>query len=282
MLLESEHDHPENLNAPAAVKQLVAVIGAAAEVIDLEEVSAFKEEAPVTITADTGDSPAPITCRPFMMKYSTDSRAEIRVDLGTHSCTDMRCCAADGCCTLVCMTHGFGEGFEEPYNDDAGFPSRVCQQNGCDVVFCERHFGRMMSECDSCRNISSAEMELEGSGIHLELAKSFFCPSHATVRCNLRYRFDGDKLDEKEAYRERKTVAKDMEYAEQGDAVLGSMGLSADCLFQEIAAKKSKREANDDRRGIGHCSFMLCQECVADKWHRHRCCDDPDDFNTLF
>ena len=120
--------------------------------------------------------------------------------------------------------------------------------------------------------------------MHLELAKSFFCPSHATVRCNLRYRFDfdfGDTLDEEEAYLERKAVAKDREYAEQGDAVLGSMGLSADCLFQEIAAKKFKREANDEKRGIGHCSFMLCQECVADQ-HRHRCCFDPDDFNTLF
>ena len=72
-------------------------------------------------------------------------------------------------------------------------------------------------------------------------------------------------LDEKEANRERNAVAKDRKEAEMGDAILGSMRLSADCLYDEIARKKYKRETIDDRLGIGHCSFKLCQECFADK-----------------
>ncbi len=50
-----------------------------------------------------------------------------------------------------------------------------------------------------------------------------------------------------------------------GDDVLGSMRLSADCLYDEIAWKKYKRETIDDRHGIGHCGFKLCQECFADR-----------------
>jgi hypothetical protein len=218
-----------------------------------------------------------------MMKYSYESCAEKRFELGAHSCKDMRCCTAGGCSTLVCLTHGFGEGFEEPYNDDAVFPSPLCQQNGCDVVFCERHFRLKMTSCNGCENGARATMELEGSGLHPELAKSFFCPAHATVRCNLRYRLDfgfGGMLDEKEANRERNAVAKERKEAEMGDAVLGSMGLSADCLYDENARKKSKRETNDDKRGIGHCSFKLCQECFADHYS-HKCCCDPEDFRTL-
>lgn len=38
-------------------------------------------------------TPAPITCRPFMMKYSYDSCAEMRFDFGEHSCKGMRCTA---------------------------------------------------------------------------------------------------------------------------------------------------------------------------------------------
>jgi len=252
-----------------------------AEVVDPAQASArpaepasdFKDETPV---AFTGASAAPITCRTFMMKDSP----EMRVELGTHSCTDMMCCASAGCSTLVCLEHGFGEGFEQPYLDEAAFPSRKCQQDGCNVVFCERHFGEMTS-CDSCENIACATWEVEGSGIPEELAKSFFCPAHATVRCNLRYRFDGQKLETKEANRERKAVSKDRECAERGDAVLGSLGLDGDCLFQEIVAKKSKREAIDNKRGIGHCTLMLCQGCLADEY-RHRCMDDPDNFHSLF
>ncbi len=282
--MESEHDKPENLDAPATAKHKVIVIATADVVADPAEISPrpigptseFKDEAQELL-------PAAITCRPFMMKYSYDSHAEIRFDLGAHSCEGMRCCAAGGCSTLVCLTHGFGEGFEEPYNDDAAFPSPMCQQSGCDVVFCERHFGRMMTSCNGCANAARATMELEGSGLHPELAKSFFCPAHATVRCNLRYRFDfglGDMLDEKEANRERNAVAKDRKEAEMGDSVLGSMGLSADCLFDEIARKKYKRETIDERRGIGHFSFKLCQNCFAEK-RSHNCCFDLGDFHSL-
>lgn len=102
-------------------------------------------------------------------------------------------------------------------------------------------------------------MELEGSGLHPELPKSFFCPAHATVRCNLRYRFDFGFGDEKEANRERNAVTKDRKEAEMGDSVLGSMGLSADCLFDEIARKKSKRETIDERRGIGNSVCFVLQ-----------------------
>ena len=35
-----------------------------------------------------------------------------------------------------------------------------------------------------------------------------------------------------------------------GDDVLGSLCLSADCLYDEIAWKKYKRETIDDRHGI--------------------------------
>ncbi len=124
-------------------------------------------------------------------------------------------------------------------------------------------------------------MELERTSIPSELAKSFFCPAHATVRCNLRYRFNGEKLETQEANREWKAVIKDREYAERGDFVLGSMGLDGDCLLQEIVEKKSKREAIDDKRGIGHCTLVLCQGCLADEY-RNRCHFDPDDFYSLF
>ena len=70
-----------------------------------------------------------------------------------------------------------------------------------------------------------------------------------------------------------------------GDAVLGSMRLSADCLYDdclydEIAWKKYKRETIDDRHEIGHCSFKLCQDCFADKYS-HNCCLDANDSRSL-
>ncbi len=205
---------------------------------------------------------APITCRPFKMSYA-DSDEGTRVELGPQSCADLRRCGAYGCGTLVCAEHGFGLGFD--WRDDLYFPSRVCGQDDCEVIFCERHW-KSMRNCEVCESDFSAVVEAVGDPTPEQVP--CFCPRHAPVCCNMRFRWDGVELDEYEALRERRAVARDEEDADAGVSMLGSFGLSdTDFLYREAAAKKIKRLRKDNARGIEHCHLMCCAACLD----RHTC-----------
>jgi hypothetical protein len=242
--------------APAAPAAEAPAVETKAEAVD----------AKVASRSPAATSAAPITCRPFKMS-STTSEGDMRVELGPQSCADLRRCGAYGCGTLVCAEHGFGLGFDwDGGGKDGGdlyFPSRVCGQDDCEVIFCERHW-KSMPHCEVCERDFSAVVEAVGDPNPYQLP--CFCPRHAPVCCNMRFRWDGVKLDEYEALRERRAVARDEEDAYIGESTLGSFGLlNTDFFYREAAAKKNKRQRKDYARGIEHCHLMCCAACLDER-----------------
>ena len=116
-----------------------------------------------------------------------------------------------------------------------------------------------MTSCENCGNGNWGEAQLEGSGIDDELESVSFCPAHRPVRCNLRYSMKGEELDEHDALRERRAVARDKESGAPATT---------------IAERKAAREAKDDKRWIAHCRLICCASCLR----HHKCDDDPHDY----
>jgi hypothetical protein len=226
--------------------------------------STSSSSSPAAAAAGT-TSAAPITCRPVKMSDGwITSSDEVGVELGPQSCADLRRCGAYGCGTLVCAEHGFGVGFD--LYGELYFPSRVCGQDDCEVIFCERHW-KNMPHCDVCERNFSVVVEEALVDPNPEQLPCF-CDWHAPVCCNKRFRWNENHLDEYEALRERTAVARDEEDAWDGVTMLGSFGLpDTDFLYREAAAKKSKRLRKDRARGIDHCPLMCCAACLD----KHTC-----------